>query len=167
MQNYHVKMRLRVDGKVYQSGDKVELSDNQATPLLKMNAVMLAPAVIASPIVPATAVTETVAPVAPITPTPVISPVISPVTTPTAEPVSTPEAISSESTPNATLAEPVKTAAAPQPSTITGYSNFTKAQLNAELDKRGITRDSKATNEVLEGLLLADDVAKATATTTV
>lgn len=163
MQNYHVKMRLRVDGKVYQSGDKVELSDNQATPLLKMNAVMLAPAVIASPIVPATAVTDTVAPVAPITPTPVISPV----TTPTAEPVSTPEAISSESTPNATLAEPVKTAAAPQPSTITGYSNFTKAQLNAELDKRGITRDSKATNEVLEGLLLADDVAKATATTTV
>jgi hypothetical protein len=40
------------------------------------------------------------------------------------------------------------------------YGKLTKAELNAELDKRGIAHDAKATNEVLQALLVADDSAK-------
>ena len=40
------------------------------------------------------------------------------------------------------------------------YSKLTKAELNAELDKRGITHDAAAKNADLEALLTADDMAK-------
>ena len=44
--------------------------------------------------------------------------------------------------------------------TVVDYSKLTKAELNAELDKRGITHDAAAKNADLEALLTADDMAK-------
>lgn len=40
------------------------------------------------------------------------------------------------------------------------YSKLTKAELNAELDKRGIAHDAAAKNADLEALLTANDMAK-------
>lgn len=44
--------------------------------------------------------------------------------------------------------------------TVVDYSKLTKAELNAELDKRGITHDAAAKNADLEALLTANDMAK-------
>lgn len=71
---------------------------------------------------------------------------------PTEQPVEQP-------TEPATLeAQPVELPVAP----TVDYNKLKKAELNAELDKRGITRESDLTNTQLVALLVADDKAKTT-----
>lgn len=63
--------------------------------------------------------------------------------------------------PQATPVTPV----APVETAVTiDYNKLKKAELNAELDKRGIAHDSDATNAELAALLVANDQAKAAKT---
>lgn len=166
--NYLFLMRSYVAGALFLKGDKAELDSDKMQGLVKLGAVQALP----EPVAPAPAVTtqsvETVAPVTALTPSvPVVA------TLPPAEltePVKPVE-------PVATVEPTVATANQATDSQTTGtqdtpsndtnvYGNLTKAQLNAELDKRGIAHDPKAINAELEALLVADDKQKAAATAT-
>ena len=131
--HYLFLMRSYVAGELYLKGDRAELDSNQMAGLVAMGAVEE----IQAPIITATAQivasVESAEPVA-IAPIESVEPVASIEVSDTAETVT--------STPNA------------------NYGKLTKAELNAELDKRGIAHDAKATNEVLQALLVADDSAK-------
>ncbi len=130
--HYLFLMRSYVAGELYLKGDRAELDSNQMAGLVAMGAVEE----IQAPVVTATAQivasVESAEPVA-------IAPIES------VEPVAPIE---------------VSDTAATVTSTPDNYSKLTKAELNAELDKRGIAHDAKATNEVLQALLVADDSAK-------
>ena len=123
-------MRSYVAGELYLKGDRAELDSNQMAGLVAMGAVEE----IQAPVITATAQivasVESAEPVA-IAPIESLEPVIPIEVSDTAAMVT--------STPNA------------------NYGKLTKAELNKELDKRGIAHDPKASNEALEALLVADD----------
>lgn len=168
MKTYQFKMRAYVGSRVCRIGETIQLEDNQAAGLVRLGAIVEIHN--SAPVV-----SESVAPVTPIVP--IAIPVVAPVSAPVAEPkIETTTTSTAETTaePLATV-EPMVTAEPAQSGTPSSdspsndsnaYGNLTKAQLNAELDKRGIAHDAKATNAELEALLVADDEQKATATAT-
>lgn len=175
--HYLFLMRSYVAGVLYQRGEKAELDSDKMKGLIKMGAVQELP----EPVAPAPAVTtqsvETVAPVTALTPNvpvmatlPPVEPteltehtVAEPVLMDTVEPTGA-TAIQATAM-QATAIQATGTQDSPSNDTNV-YGNLTKAQLNAELDKRGIAHDAKATNAELEALLVADDEQKSAATAT-
>ena len=143
---------IRHDGKDYKEGDLVTLNSNAKLFLEKAGYVRTATD---NEIAQANAQADlakaenTVAPVAENLPTD--KPQLADQT------VTHPEQPTEQSFTPATLeAQPVDLPVA----TVVDYSKLTKAELNAELDKRGITHDAAAKNADLEALLTADDMAK-------
>ena len=153
---YLFLMRSYVAGVLYQRGEKAELDSDKMKGLIKMGAVQELPEPV-TPVTPVASVTPgatTTLPIAPAAPVATVTPAV-PVATVTAseptEPVKPAEPIA----PVVTMAEPAQadTPNADIPSSDTpsndnnAYGKLTKVQLNAELDKRGIAHDSKATTE--------------------
>ena len=162
--NYLFLMRSYVAGALFLKGDKAELDSDKMQGLVKLGAVQALP----EPVAPAPAVTtqsvETVAPVTALTPNVPVVATLPPVepTEPTAvEPV----VMDTVEPTGATAIQATGTQDSPSNDTNV-YGNLTKAQLNAELDKRGIAHDPKAINAELEALLVADDEQKSAATAT-
>lgn len=83
---------------------------------------------------------------------------IPPSETPVEEAVDPEPVEAAEPEPEVTKPEPVEPASVPNP-----YDGWLKADLNAELDKRGIEHDAYARNDDLEALLMADDATQADA----
>lgn len=156
--HYLFLMRSYVAGTLYLRGDKAELDSDKMKGLIKMGAVQELPEPVA-PVVPATPVATTTPPIAPVAPVTTVTPAVPTEPVTPAEPVATVESMTTTE-----LAQ-TDTPSSDVPSNDSNvYGNLTKAQLNAELDKRGIAHDAKATNAELEALLVADDEKKATAT---
>lgn len=178
MSLYQVKHRLRINNEVHPAGKNISLTDEQAQPLLKAGVVVK----LLEPVSPSVSAIEMATPVtnnpptvqvglpSAVAPQPVdttlatalvnaAAPTATPekVAEPIAETVATPE-ISPTST-----TEPVaQISSTDLPSNDNNaYGKLTKAELNTELDKRGITHDAKAINADLEALLVADDSKKA------
>lgn len=159
--SYLFLVRSYVSGKLFLKGDKAELDSDKMQGLVKMGAVQALPEPVA-PAVTTTQSVETVAPVTALTPNVPVVATLPPVepTEPTAvEPV----VMDTVEPTGATAIQATGTQDSPSNDTNV-YGNLTKAQLNAELDKRGIAHDPKAINAELEALLVADDEQKAAAT---
>ena len=165
--HYLFLVRSYVAGALFLKGDKAELDSDKMQGLVKMGAVQELP----EPVAPAVTTTQSVETVAPVTALNSSVPVVA-----TLPPAELTEPVKSVE-PVATVEPTVATANQATDSQTTGtqdtpsndtnvYGNLTKAQLNAELDKRGIAHDPKAINAELEALLVADDKQKAAATAT-
>lgn len=162
--HYLFLMRSYVAGALYLRGDKAELDSDKMKGLVKMGAVQelpepVTPVVPTAPVAPVTPIATTTPSIAPVTPVTTVTPAVPTEPVTPAEPVATVESMTTTE-----LAQ-TDTPSSDVPSNDSNvYGNLTKAQLNAELDKRGIAHDAKATNAELEALLVADDEKKATAT---
>ncbi len=172
---YLFLMRSYVAGVLYQRGEKAELDSDKMKGLIKMGAVQELPEPV-TPVTPVASVTPgatTTLPIAPAAPVATVTPAVPVATVTASEPTEPVKPVE----PVATVEPTVATANQATDSQTTGtqdtpsndtnvYGNLTKAQLNAELDKRGIAHDAKATNAELEALLVADDEQKSAATAT-
>ena len=139
MKTYQFKMRAYVGSRVHRIGETIQLQDNQAAGLVRLGAIVEV---------------HNPAPVAAAEPAQTV--------TPSTDSPSTDSPSTDSPSTDAPSTDAPSTDAPSNDSNA--YGNLTKAQLNAELDKRGIAHDAKATNAELEALLVADDEKKATAT---